>query len=106
MHPRTKHVSNDSRGDDTNPVELEMEFKPRLFKNMDIQKTRLPEFKERPIITGQEFKKNFPFKYCKKDVGTNRGIGIRWILTPSNERVFKFGKVLLLQSRGRELRQH
>ena len=62
---RTKHASNDPKGEDSNPVEPEMEivFKPHMFKIMEIQKTWLPEFKDRPIITGCEFERNFSFKY-------------------------------------------
>ena len=63
MHSITKHASNDPRGDGPNPVELEMFFKPRMFKSMDIQRTWLPEFKDRPIITGREFERIFPVKY-------------------------------------------
>ena len=53
MRPRTKHASNNLRREETNPVELEMKFKPRLFKNMEMQKTWLLEFKKRPIIMGR-----------------------------------------------------
>ena len=63
---RTKHASNDPRGDDPNPTEPEMVFKPRLFKTLKIQRTWLPEFKDRPIITGWEFERSFPLKYYQK----------------------------------------
>ena len=64
IHPRTKHASNDLRGEDINPAKPEMEFKPWLFKSIEIQKMWLSEFKERPIITRRELKKNFfPVKY-------------------------------------------
>ena len=49
--PRTKHASNDPWGEDTNPAQPEMVFNLRMFKTMDIQRTWLPEFKDRPIIT-------------------------------------------------------
>ncbi|GFY93718.1 hypothetical protein Acr_09g0001640 [Actinidia rufa] len=70
MHPRTKHASHNPRGKDTNP-EPPMQFKPQLFKNMEIQKTWFSEFKERPIITGREFEKNFSLKYYKKMLAPN-----------------------------------
>ena len=65
IHPRTKHVVNDPKGEDANPAEPQMEFKPRLFKSMKIQKTRLPNFKEMTIITGRKFEKNVSLKYSK-----------------------------------------
>ena len=46
MHLRNKHASNDPRGEDTNPAEPEMEFKPWLFKNIEIQKTWLSNSKK------------------------------------------------------------
>ena len=64
IHQRTKHASNDPSGEDTF-AEPKIEFKPRLFKNIEIQKMWLPEFKERPIITRREFEKKFPLKYHK-----------------------------------------
>ena len=75
VHPRIKHTSNDSRGEDTNPTKPETEFKPGLFKNMEIQKTWLPEFKERPIITRREFEKNFLRKYYKKMLAPMESLG-------------------------------
>ena len=45
VHPRTKHAMNDLRGEDANPTEPQMEFKLRLFKIIEIQKT-LSDFKE------------------------------------------------------------
>ncbi|GFZ16824.1 hypothetical protein Acr_26g0000940 [Actinidia rufa] len=45
--------SNDLRGEDTNLTKPEVVFKMRMFKTIDIQKTWLPEFKDRPIITGR-----------------------------------------------------
>ena len=75
----TKHVSNDSRGDNPNLAESEMIFKLRFFKSIDIQWTWLTEFKERSIIMGCEFDRNFPlnvstnfvrFFYCNLEVGT------------------------------------
>ena len=58
--------SNDLGGKDTNPIKPEVVFKTRMFKTIDIQKTRLPEFKNRPIITGHEFERSFPLKYYQK----------------------------------------
>ena len=62
----TKHACNDPRGDNPNPTEPEMVFRPQMFKTMDIQKTWLLEFKDRPIITGWEFERSFPVKYVLK----------------------------------------
>ncbi|GFY95403.1 hypothetical protein Acr_10g0007880 [Actinidia rufa] len=74
MHPRTKHASNDMRGEDTNP-ELPMHFKPRIFKNMEIQKMWISKFKEMSIITGREFKRNFPLKYYRKMLAPMEALG-------------------------------
>ena len=63
---RTKHASNDLKGVDPNLIEPAMVFKPRMLKTMEIQKKLLPEFKDRPIITGWEFKRNFSLKYYQK----------------------------------------
>ncbi|GFZ06464.1 hypothetical protein Acr_18g0006340 [Actinidia rufa] len=54
IRPRTKHASNDPKGEDTNLAELETVFNLRMFKTMDIQRTWLLEFKDRPIITRYE----------------------------------------------------
>ncbi|GFY87606.1 hypothetical protein Acr_05g0012450 [Actinidia rufa] len=63
---RTKHASNDPRGNDPNPAKAEMVFKPWMFKTMEIQRTWLPEFKDRLIIMGQRFEKSFHLKYYQK----------------------------------------
>ena len=39
IHPRIKHTANDLRDEDANPSESLFVFKPRLFKNEEIQKT-------------------------------------------------------------------
>ena len=52
-----------------------MKFKPRLFKNMEIQKKWLSEFKERPTITRQKFKRNFPLNYYRKMLGPMESLG-------------------------------
>ena len=44
-----KHTSNDPRGDDPNPAEPDMVFKPRLFKTIE--------------ITRREFQRSFPVRY-------------------------------------------
>ncbi|GFY99142.1 hypothetical protein Acr_13g0005430 [Actinidia rufa] len=62
----TKQASNDLRGDGTYPAESPMVFKPRIFKSMEFQRTWLPEFRDRPIITGREFERSFPTKYYLK----------------------------------------
>ncbi|GFY87497.1 hypothetical protein Acr_05g0011360 [Actinidia rufa] len=62
----TKHASNDPRDDDPNPPEPEMIFRPQFYKSLDIKKTWLLEFKNRPVITGREFEKKFPLKYYIK----------------------------------------
>ena len=72
---RTEHASNDSKGDDPNSIELEMVFKLRMFKNMDIQRTWLQEFKDRPIIMGREFERNFPLKYYQKMMAPMDALG-------------------------------
>ncbi|GFS46232.1 hypothetical protein Acr_00g0100940 [Actinidia rufa] len=46
---RTKHASNDPRGNDPNSASTEMVFKPRMFKTMEIQRMWLSEFKDRGI---------------------------------------------------------
>ena len=66
IRPRTKHASNDPKGQDTNLVEPEKVFKPRMFKTMEIQKMWFPELKDRPIITGREFERSFPLKYYQR----------------------------------------
>ncbi|GFY88909.1 hypothetical protein Acr_06g0008490 [Actinidia rufa] len=48
---RTKHASNYLRGDDPNPADLEMIFKPQLFKTLEVQRTWHIEFMDRQIIT-------------------------------------------------------
>ena len=65
----TKHASNDPRGDDPNPAEPEMVFKPRFFKTLDIQRKWLSEFKERPIITGREFERSFAMQASMDALG-------------------------------------
>ncbi|GFS38866.1 hypothetical protein Acr_00g0059940 [Actinidia rufa] len=70
-----KHASNDPKGDDPNPSELPRVFKPRMFKSMDIQRTGLPEFKDRPITTGREFERNFPLKNYQKMLAPTHALG-------------------------------
>ncbi|GFZ21468.1 hypothetical protein Acr_29g0006300 [Actinidia rufa] len=74
---RTEQVSNDQRDDDPNPAKLEMVFKSRMFKTMDIQKTWLPQFKDRPIITGRKFERSFHLKYYPKMLALMDALG--WI---------------------------
>ena len=69
------HTSNDLRGDDPNPAELEMVFKTRLFKTFEFQKTWLLEFKEMLIIMGREFERNFPLKYYRKMLAPMDALG-------------------------------
>ena len=70
IRPRTKHAVNDPKGDGaglSNPLPLV--FKPCLFKNLGIQATWLPDFKERNIITGRNIDVKFPKKYRYKMMG-------------------------------------
>ncbi|GFZ18470.1 hypothetical protein Acr_27g0002090 [Actinidia rufa] len=82
---RTKHASNDPRGDDPNPAEPEMVFKPRLYKIMDIQRTWLPEFKDRPIITGCEFDRSCPLRYLQKMLARTPALGWTRLLPLPND---------------------
>ncbi|GFY97640.1 hypothetical protein Acr_12g0001810 [Actinidia rufa] len=65
--PRTKYASNDLKGDgaissNTPPLI----FKPRLFKNLEIQATWVSDFKERAIITRWNIDIEFLEKYQRK----------------------------------------
>ncbi|GFS44404.1 hypothetical protein Acr_00g0090140 [Actinidia rufa] len=72
---RAKHASNDPRGDDPNPIEPPMVFKPRYYKTMEIQRTWLSEFKDRPIITGRDFERNFLVRYLLKMLAPMDSLG-------------------------------
>ena len=82
-----KHASNDPRGDDFNPDEPNLVFKPQYFKSLEIQRRWVPEFKERHIITGREFVRNFPLKYYRKMLALMNAIGWNNI-RPLSERVY------------------
>ncbi|GFZ03215.1 hypothetical protein Acr_15g0018230 [Actinidia rufa] len=71
----TKHASNNPRGDDPNPNEAPIVFKPRLYKTMKIQRTWLPEFKDQPIIMGREFERSFPIKYYQRMLAPMHALG-------------------------------
>ena len=73
---RIKHTSNDSRGQETNLPKSGIVFKPWMFKTMKIRKTWLPEFKDRPIITGREFERSFPLKYYQKMLAPMDALGL------------------------------
>ncbi|GFZ06474.1 hypothetical protein Acr_18g0006440 [Actinidia rufa] len=56
---------------------------------MEIQRTWLSEFKDRPIITGQEFERNFPLKYYQRMLAPMNVLGwnglqnlFLWMYTP------------------------
>ena len=71
----TKHASNDPRGNVPNPSEPGMVFKPQWFKTMEIQWTWVPEFKERPFLTGCDFDRSFPTKYVLRMLASMNGLG-------------------------------
>ena len=61
-----KHASNDPGGDNPNPNETDLVFKPQYFKSLELQRRWVSEFKERHIITGREFEKNFPLSIIRE----------------------------------------
>ena len=75
IYPRTKYAMNDPRGQDANPTEAPLLNKPRLFKNEEIQKTWLSNFKERTVITGLDFNVYFPLKYYRKMLAPVEALG-------------------------------
>ena len=81
--PRTKHASNDPRGEDTNSAEQKMAFKLRMFKTMEIQKNWLPEFKDRSIIMGREFERSFSFNYYQNMLAPRDALGFQRTCTPT-----------------------
>ena len=81
----TKHASNDTKGDNPNPAEPEIVFKPRLYKTLEIQKTWLPVFKDRPIIAGWEFEWSFPLKYHQRMMGPMNALGWNGLRPLPNE---------------------
>ena len=72
---RIKHASNDPRGDKPISDEPDLVLRPRYFKSLEIQRRWVPEFKERHIITGREFERNFPLKYYRKMLALMNAIG-------------------------------
>ncbi|GFZ21890.1 hypothetical protein Acr_29g0010520 [Actinidia rufa] len=71
----TKHASNNPRGDNPNPADPDMIFKPWWFKTIEIQRTWHPEFKERPILTGRDFDRSFLAKYVLRMLAPMDGPG-------------------------------
>ena len=66
IHPRTKHASNYPKGESANPSEALLVFKLQLFKNEEIQKTWLSDFREWTIIIERDFNFKFSLKYYRK----------------------------------------
>ncbi|GFY96670.1 hypothetical protein Acr_11g0009760 [Actinidia rufa] len=71
---RTKHAVNDPRGG-SNPIEPEVVFNWRWFKNLTIQATWETEFKKRPVLTGRDFEKSFLRNYTTQMLAPMDALG-------------------------------